>query len=167
MSVGLLDGSLKLLLGDVPTAIDNVLANSPGKDHGLLPHEPNLLPEPRDVNLANVLPVNQNLARGDGVNPLKDGDGGTLSTAAVANEGEGLTACNLDREALEDLVLGPGGVGESDVFKGNVALTGGGNVTVGLAFNNLGLLGHDLVVGDSRLLQTKGEKEKKERDEGS
>ena len=142
MGVGHLGGGLDLLGGRAAVLAElDVFGDRAAKEDGLLADDTDLLTEPADVEVLDVVPVELDRALGRVVESLEEADSGRLacllkleekekqqqqhyfsvlenSTAARGTDkGERLAGGDRDGEALEDGHLGALGVVEEDTLE--------------------------------------------------
>ena len=72
---------------------------------GLLPHQPQLLAQPAQVEAADVNAVQQHLAADRVVEALDEADHGALAAAALAHQRHGAARGNREVEAAEHFDL--------------------------------------------------------------
>jgi hypothetical protein len=96
MDVGGARRLLDLLVGGVETPVAQVLADGRVEQHGLLQHHPDLAAQRGQVDAADVMAVDRDVAPHDVVMPAEQADHGGLAAAAAPDEGDQLA--RLDRQ---------------------------------------------------------------------
>mmetsp|Transcript_10713 Transcript_10713/g.25405 ORF Transcript_10713/g.25405 Transcript_10713/m.25405 type:complete len:494 (-) Transcript_10713:604-2085(-) len=119
-----LGGTPDLRLGGARPAVGDVLVDGRGEQGGLLGDEPDLAPEPLEVELAKGDAVEAD-APGQGVVvPLHERYDRGLPAARLTNQGHGLAGPRGEGDPIEHLGLRPRRVREFDAAQGDLARNG-------------------------------------------
>jgi hypothetical protein len=97
-----------------------------------------LLPQPLQVEILDIVPIDLDDARDWIVKPLDEADDCALAATASADERDGLTRFKVERKALEDRDVGAGRVVEYDILEADGAAQWVGLLALGTSRVNDG-----------------------------
>jgi len=118
VGVGGLGGGHDLLFRRVGLAVKDVLPDTGGEQHRFLRDQPNLLPQPLQLQLSDVHAVEPDGTREGVVEALDELDDRGLPRAALTDEGDRGPRGNREGELGEYGGVRARGIGEGDVLKG-------------------------------------------------
>ena len=101
--IGLSHGPLDVLVTCVGVAVLDVFLDGAAEQHGLLTHDPDMVPEPTQVQVLDVVAVNQDLALEGIVEPLDQLDAGGLAGSRAAHQGDGPSLGHVEGDPAQDL----------------------------------------------------------------
>jgi hypothetical protein len=97
---------LDLLHARVRAPVRNVVRHAHVEQHGLLGHQADLRAHVLQVEVADILPVDQDFAAEDVVEALDEADDRALAAAGLANQGDRLAGLDRQTEVFEDFDFG-------------------------------------------------------------